>query len=234
MSKPLDLSQFPDLPPEVLKALEAQQAALEKAQFEVTVERAARLHHQAEAEEKGTLVVTLTALVEKLETQVADYKRTKFGPKSEKLTPDQLELALEDQETAIAETQAEIENVQAALEKKSQNKSKAPRKPRKPRALPEGLPRIERVIEPDSIVCPCGCGDMVTDLAQDRPITFSPPYSSKSLEMAGVLLNSTLYIFSQVQVQKTASFAMNSRASSSGRMTPPMSPMSSHLRLCDQ
>ena len=48
------------------------------------------------------------------------------------------------------------------------------------------------------------------------------------------LLSSTLYIFSQVQVQKTASFAMNSRASSSGRMTPPMSPMSSHLRLCDQ
>lgn len=47
-------------------------------------------------------------------------------------------------------------------------------------------------------------------------------------------LTSTLYIFSQVQVQKTASFAMNSRASSSGRMTPPMSPMSSHLRLCDQ
>lgn len=167
MSKPLDLSQFPDLPPEVIKALETQQAALEKAQFEVTVERAARLHHQAEAEEKGALVVTLTALVEKLETQVADYKRTKFGPKSEKLTPDQLELALEDQETAIAETQAEIENVQAALEKKSQNKSKAPRKPRKPRALPEGLPRVERVIEPDSIVCPCGCGDMVK-IGEDR------------------------------------------------------------------
>lgn len=164
MSKPFDISQFPALPPEVIKAFEVQQAALEKARFEADVERAARQHHQADAEEKGALVITLTALVEKLETQVADYKRTKFGPKSEKLTPDQLELALEDQEMAIAETQAEIENVQAALEKKSQNKSKAPRKPR---TLPEGLPRVERVIEPDTIACPCGCGDMVK-IGEDR------------------------------------------------------------------
>jgi hypothetical protein len=34
MSQPFDLSQFPDLPPEVVKAFETQQAALEKAQFE--------------------------------------------------------------------------------------------------------------------------------------------------------------------------------------------------------
>lgn len=38
---------------------------------------------------------------------------------------------------------------------------------RKPRTLPEGLPRVERVIEPDSIVCPCGCGDMVK-IGEDR------------------------------------------------------------------
>ncbi len=165
MSKPFDISQFPALPPEVIKAFEAQQAALEKARFEADVERAARLHHQAEAEEKGALVITLTALVEKLETQVADYKRTKFGPKSEKLASDQMELALEDQEMAIAETQAEIEIVQAKRDKTP--KDKAPPKPRKPRTLPEGLPRVERVIEPESIVCPCGCGDMVK-IGEDR------------------------------------------------------------------
>ena len=160
MSKPFDIRQFPALPPEVIKAFEAQQ-------FELAVERAARQHHQADAEEKGALVITLSALVEKLQTQVADYKRTKFGPKSEKLTPDQMELALEDQEMAIAQTQAEIEHVQAELAKKSSDKSKAPPKPRKPRSLPEGLPRLERVIEPESIVCPCGCGDMVK-IGEDR------------------------------------------------------------------
>jgi transposase len=68
MSKPFDISQFPALPPEVIKAFEVQQAALEKARFEADVERAARQHHQADAEEKGALVITLTALVEKLET----------------------------------------------------------------------------------------------------------------------------------------------------------------------
>ncbi len=40
--------------------------------------------------------------------------------------------------------------------------------------------------------------------------------------------------FGQVQVEMTPSFAMNSRASPSGRMTPLMSPISSHLRLGDQ
>ncbi|MCC6001587.1 MAG: IS66 family transposase, partial [Pararhodobacter sp.] len=35
------------------------------------------------------------------------------------------------------------------------------------RALPESLPRVERVVEPDSIICPCGCGDMVR-IGEDR------------------------------------------------------------------
>jgi hypothetical protein len=35
------------------------------------------------------------------------------------------------------------------------------------RTLPEGLSRVERVIEPDNIVCPCCCGDM-GKIGQDR------------------------------------------------------------------
>ena len=54
--------------------------------------------------EKDAFITELKALIEKLEGQVQDYRRTKFGPKSEKLDPAQLELALEDLETAIAET----------------------------------------------------------------------------------------------------------------------------------
>lgn len=167
MSLPLDLSQFPDLPPEVVKAFAAMQ-------FELTVERAARQHEQAVVAEKDAFIAELKELVERLEGQVHDYRRTKFGPKSEKLDPAQMELALEDLETAIAETQARI----AAVEKKidagasdpgevgDQNKAVA-RKERKARALPEHLPRVERVIEPESIVCPCGCGNMVR-IGEDR------------------------------------------------------------------
>ena len=95
MSQPLDLSQFPDLPPEVVKAFVAQQSALEAARFEASLERAARQHEQAVVAEKEAFITELKALIEKLEGQVQDYRRTKFGPKSEKLDPAQLELALE-------------------------------------------------------------------------------------------------------------------------------------------
>ncbi|MQW41216.1 IS66 family transposase [Sinorhizobium meliloti] len=161
MSSPLDLSLFPDLPPEVVKAFAAMQ-------FELSVERAARQHEQAVVAEKDAFIAELKELVEKLEGQVHDYRRTKFGPKSEKLDPAQMELALEDLETAIAETQARIAAVEKKIEASASDPDKAaPRKERKARALPEHLPRVERVIEPESIVCPCGCGNMVR-IGEDR------------------------------------------------------------------
>ncbi|NCU20438.1 IS66 family transposase [Candidatus Falkowbacteria bacterium] len=162
MSQPFDLSQFPDLPPEVVQAFAAQQAALEAARFEASVERAAREHEQSVGAEKDAFIAELKALLAKLEGQVQDYRRTKFGPKSEKLDPAQLELALEDLETAIAETQAQIAAVEDRIAANEPDPEKrTPRPPRKARALPESLPRVERVIEPESIICPCGCGDMV-------------------------------------------------------------------------
>jgi transposase len=161
MSQPLDLSQFPDLPPEVVKAFAA-------VQFELSVERAVRQHEQAVVAEKEAFITELKALIETLEGQVQDYRRTKFGPKSEKLDPAQLELALEDLETAIAETQAQIAAVEDRIAASEPDPGKRkPRAPRKARALPEGLPRVERVIEPDSLVCPCGCGNMVR-IGEDR------------------------------------------------------------------
>jgi len=45
--------------------------------------------------EKEAFITELKALIEKLEGQAQDYRRTKFGPKSEKLDPAQLELALQ-------------------------------------------------------------------------------------------------------------------------------------------
>jgi transposase len=63
MSSPFDISRFPDLPPEVLKAFEAQQAALEASRMEVEasrmeaiIERAARLHQEAIVTEKEGLI----------------------------------------------------------------------------------------------------------------------------------------------------------------------------------
>ena len=76
--------------------------------------------------------------------------------------------ALEDLETAIAETQAKIAVVEEKIAAGGPDVGKdLPRKQRKARALPEHLPRVERVIEPDSIACPCGCGNMVR-IGEDR------------------------------------------------------------------
>ena len=88
MSSSFDISRFPNLPPEVLKAFEAQQAALEASRMETIIERAARLHQEAVVSEKEGLIATLKELIEKLEGQVEQYRRAKFGPKSEKLDPD--------------------------------------------------------------------------------------------------------------------------------------------------
>ena len=52
MSQPFDLSQFPDLPPEVAKAFAVQQAALAAALFEASPERVAHQHGQAVVAEK--------------------------------------------------------------------------------------------------------------------------------------------------------------------------------------
>lgn len=167
MYSPFDISRFPDLPPEVLRAFEAQQAALEASRMEASVERAARLHQEAVVSEKEGLIATLKELIEKLEGQVGQYRRAKFGPKSEKLDPDQLQLALEDIETAIAETQEQIAAVEKQIESTQAEQDRKPRKPRKERKLPDNLPRVEQVIEPESIACPCGCGDMVR-IGEDR------------------------------------------------------------------
>ncbi len=157
MSSALDLSLFPDLPPEVAKAFAAMQV-------ELSVERAARQHEQAVVAEKDAFIAELKELVEKLEGQVHDYRRTKLGPKSEKLDPAQMELALEDLETAITETQARIAAVEKKIEVSASDPQKAaPRKERKARALPDHLLRVESMIEPESIVCPCGCAGNLGD-----------------------------------------------------------------------
>ena len=146
----------------------AQSAALDAARFEASVERAARQHEQAVVAGKDAFITELKALIGPLEGQVGQCRHAKFGPKSEKLDPAQLELALEDLETAIAETQAQIAAVEEKIAASATDPEKAaPRKERKARALPEHLPRVERVIEPESIVCPCGCGDMAR-IGEDR------------------------------------------------------------------
>lgn len=96
----------------------------------------------------------LKALNQRLEHLVAELKQLVHGKKSEKLTEDERQLAFEDLETAVAEVEAQQDASMPA--------GTPARKPaRRNRGnLPADLPRIEQVIEPETLDCPCGCGAM--------------------------------------------------------------------------
>ena len=90
----------------------------------------------------------------RLETIVSDLQREKFGSKSEKLDPDQYNLALEDVEIAAGVLQAAQEKAEALIKGRSGAKTGAPGRNRG--HLPAHLPRVERIIAPKSTLCPCG------------------------------------------------------------------------------
>ena len=126
------------LPPEYRVAFEALQA---------TAARAAELED----------------IVKRLEHLVAELNHVVHGKKSEKLSEDDRQLAFEDLEIAVAEAR-EQKQTQAPGDDKPKRKRVARRNRGN---LPEGLPRIEQVVEPDSLMCPCGCG-MMHRIGEDR------------------------------------------------------------------
>lgn len=144
---PIDLSA---LPPELRAAVAAQQAALE-------AERGARIRLEAEN-------AALAERNARLEHLVKEFKQALHGRKSEKLSREQLELAFEDLETAVAELEATGAPPDATLQASPRSEKPVNRNLGR---LPKELPRIERVIEPESTLCPCGCGEM-TRIGEDR------------------------------------------------------------------
>ena len=165
----IDPAHLDSLPADVRAAFEAQAKALAETSFQLDIERKARLHLQAEKsdlEAKNSDLATENAFLKevkvRLEHLVHELRRARFGPRSEKLDPDQQQLAFEDIEIAIAEVQ---ESVGRRAGTPDETNFQHPQ--RRSRALPKELPRIEQVIEPPSIACPCGCGSMVK-IGEDR------------------------------------------------------------------
>lgn len=113
---------------------------------------------------KARLVETEAALADALEAQrrlesiIGELRREKFGKRSEKLDPKQFNLPLEDVEIAQGVLEAAQEKARRALKGAGAAESRPPNRNRG--HLPMHLPRIERVIEPASTLCPCGCGQM--------------------------------------------------------------------------
>src|SRR5918912_826065 len=93
------------------------------------------------------------AEIEKLRLLIRQLQRGRFGRRSEKLDPDQLQLGLEDLEQTVAAAEAAQEELTA--------RNSTPRPPRVRRrnlgALPTHLPRVEVLVDVEDKSCPC-CG----------------------------------------------------------------------------
>ena len=101
---------------------------------------------------------SLKEIVKRLEHLVAELNHVVHGKKSEKLNEDDRQLAFEgDLETAVAEVEEQKDSRTSSDDAPRRKTSRARRNRGN---LPESLPRIERVVEPDSLMCPCGCGQM--------------------------------------------------------------------------
>ena len=157
---------------------------------------AAWAERDAERAEKARLIEERDQLAgqnDRLRHLIRQLQRMQFGRRSEKLDPDQLNLALEDLEQAVAESEAEQEKADPALRKTRSEKRRAGRGP-----LPEHLPRVEIIVEPEDTACPC-CGGAMHVIGEDRSqrldvipaqyqviVTRRPKYACRSCQGAVV------------------------------------------------
>jgi len=130
-------------------------AMLAQAWAERDAERAEKVRLVAERDQ-------LAAQNDRFRHLIRQLQRLQFGRRSERLDPDQLNLALEDLEQAVAETEAQQEKADPALKRARAEKRRAVRG-----SLPEHLPRVEVVIEPEDTACPC-CGGVMQVIGEDR------------------------------------------------------------------
>jgi len=118
---------------------------------------------QASLAEHKTALAQSEEARRRLESILSDLRRSTFGATSEKLNPEQYNLPLEDVEIAQGILDAAHERAEALIRPAS--KELGARNGNRG-CLPLHLPRVERIIEPESTQCPCGCGEM-TKIGED-------------------------------------------------------------------
>jgi transposase len=106
---------------------------------------------------------TANAEVEKLQLIIKALMRSRYGAHSEKLDPDQLQLALEEVAQSLGAAQALVDP-EAPADKKATGERQPPQRNRG--ALPAHLPRVEVVIDVEDKRCPC-CGGAMHVIGED-------------------------------------------------------------------
>lgn len=108
-------------------------------------------------------VASLKEITRRQEHLIAELNHALHGKRSERLSEDERQLAFEDLSIALAEVEAEKDKRAA----KAGDGTAKPSPKRTIGNLPATLPRIEEIIEPDSLFCPCGC-DVMHKIGEDR------------------------------------------------------------------
>jgi hypothetical protein len=151
-----ELSQDPEQQLRELAQVVAQQnAALATLQAErdaaVDQRDTARAEHDAAQAE-----------IEKLRLLIRQLQRGRFGRRSERLDPDQLQLGLEDLEQTMAAGEA-------AQDAAARSSAPRPRRVRRRNlgALPTHLPRVEVLVDVADKSCPC-CGGALHAIGESR------------------------------------------------------------------
>jgi transposase len=129
----------------------------------------------------------------RLQHLLHQLQRMQFGPRSERLDPDQLSLAFEDIEEALAATEAAADKRDPAGARERAERRRTNRG-----ALPALLPRVHVTIAPEDINCPC-CRTPMHVIGEDTAerldvipaqfrvvVTHRPKYACRTCEQAVV------------------------------------------------
>ena len=154
----------------LMSMLEERTSAMERLQGEGEALRAERDTFRTERD-------TANAEVEKLQLMIKALMRSRYGARSEKLDPDQLQLALDEVAQSLGLAQTVVETEPAADKQVSGERKPAQRNRGD---LPAHLPRVEIVIDVEDKRCPCCGGAMhvigedVAEMLDVVPWAFSP------------------------------------------------------------
>ena len=155
------------LPPEALALIEQMQRHIEQQEQALLAHQQQLAQGQALLQRKDREIALRDAKLEKLEFEIARFKRWKFGARTEAMNAEQRRLfeeTLAEDETAL---QAALEQLRAEGKTGDAKPKTAPRRPRR-EALPAHLRRVEHRHDPEDTTCPnAGCGHPMTRIGED-------------------------------------------------------------------
>ena len=173
--------------------LDALHAAFVAQQAVLTVERAERSRISGELAVERAEKERVIEQNDRLRHIIRQLQRMQFGKRSETVDPGQFTLALEELEQAVATVEAEQERREPAVKSERTGQRGQARG-----SLPGHLPRIELVVEPADMACPC-CGGAMHVIGEDRSerldvipaqyqviVTRRPKYACRACEGAVV------------------------------------------------